>query len=132
MTLSMKSRTQDLSTHRWKERPILIFAKSDFDAKLTNQLEEFRLDMAGLKDRKIIVYQIFEEYYETGFIIGETQKVKSSLLNKYKSSSAQFEFMLIGLDGGIKYKSEKLVKNSTLFSIIDGMPMRKAELNKNN
>ena len=39
-----------------------------------------------------------------------------------------FEVVLIGLDGGIKLRQTKLVSLDKLFTLIDGMPMRRNEL----
>ena len=40
--------------------------------------------------------------------------------------------MLIGLDGGIKLEQIQILSAEKLFAIIDGMPMRKREIRKNN
>jgi len=39
-----------------------------------------------------------------------------------------FGLELIGLDGGVKYRSTSAVPLEELWTLIDGMPMRRAEL----
>ena len=41
-----------------------------------------------------------------------------------------FEVVLIGLDGGVKLRKESPLSKEDLYAIIDGMPMRRAELNR--
>jgi len=36
-----------------------------------------------------------------------------------------YEAVLIGLDGGVKWRSSEAVSAQTLFSVIDAMPMRR-------
>jgi len=50
---------------------------------------------------------------------------------KYKIPKNQFTIILIGLDGGEKLRQTKPLDTTTLFAIIDGMPMRRQELKKN-
>lgn len=39
-----------------------------------------------------------------------------------------FEILLIGLDGGVKLRQDKVIDAETLFARIDAMPMRRQEL----
>ena len=54
---------------------------------------------------------------------------KSSLFEKY-SENGQFEVILIGLDGGVKLRKSELLSSEELFTVIDGMPMRRAEIRR--
>lgn len=42
--------------------------------------------------------------------------------------SSLFTFVLIGKDGGEKFRSEKLVDHKQLFGLVDAMPMRRYEM----
>ncbi|MEQ8572712.1 DUF4174 domain-containing protein [Fulvivirga sp.] len=132
MTLNLSAKAQELDTHRWKNRVLLIFAENDNNPTLSDQLKALNSDIEGLKERKLIVYQIFPTHYKTGHTHShETIKPDESLFKKYDTSSDPFKVILIGLDGGVKYEKYGLLKNSALFEIIDGMPMRKSEISKN-
>ena len=39
-----------------------------------------------------------------------------------------FRIVLVGKDGGIKLEQEEVLDPETLFSLIDGMPMRRNEM----
>lgn len=130
MTLSTNA--QELDAHRWENRVLLVITENDNDPTLSKQLKELNSDIEGLKERKLIIYQVFPAYYKSGFA-NNAKVIKSdeSLFKKYNTSSDQFKVVLIGLDDSVKYEKSGLLKNTALFSIIDGMPMRKAELNNN-
>lgn len=44
---------------------------------------------------------------------------------------SDFRVLLIGLDGGKKLDQTKMLSVKKLFNIIDSMPMRQAEIQKN-
>ena len=48
------------------------------------------------------------------------------------TADTAFEVILIGLDGGEKLRQTKVLETDKLFAIIDGMPMRRSEIIKNN
>ncbi len=56
---------------------------------------------------------------------------ESPLFKKYSVDTARFTVVLIGKDGLEKYRTNKLMNTDQLFSIIDAMPMRQREMNKN-
>lgn len=54
---------------------------------------------------------------------------KQDLYKKYKvAASEPFVLVLVGKDGGEKYRSSRPVLPSAIFDIIDAMPMRQAEM----
>ena len=59
-------------------------------------------------------------------------KAGSTLLSTYAVAPNQFTIILIGKDGGEKFRSLKPETTETLFAIIDAMPMRKSEMKKKN
>ena len=63
-------------------------------------------------------------------IVSESKN--SALLKRYKIMPDKFTFVLIGKDGGEKFRSSKTVDLQRLFSLIDGMPMRKDEMRQRN
>ncbi len=44
--------------------------------------------------------------------------------------AAAFRIRLVGKDGGVKLDQSTLVEVPTLFSLIDAMPMRQAEMSR--
>ena len=49
----------------------------------------------------------------------------------HNSKNKPFKVVLIGLDGTIKYTKNSPISAKNLFTIIDGMPMRRSKMNTN-
>lgn len=47
---------------------------------------------------------------------------------KFKNEKASFKVLLIGLDGGTKLELTNYLSTEKLFTIIEGVPMRKRKL----
>lgn len=74
-------------------------------------------DSTGIAERDIEITQVKED---------------SNLLSQFGVASNQFTIILIGKDGGEKFRSLKPETTETLFATIDAMPMRKSEMKKKN
>ena len=120
---------QDLSKHQWKDRLILIIASKN-NQKFQQQHKELQKEREGLKERKLVIYQILPEKYKTGFKEKNWKKY-AELFEAYNGKKSDFRVLLIGLDGGKKLDQTKMLSVKKLFNIIDSMPMRQAEIQKN-
>ena len=99
-------------------RKIILFAYADDDKSLKKQLEILNSDPKGLAERDLkISVKIWAK--DTGITH-----------QKFKITKNQFAFILIGNDGGEKYRSFTIVAKQKLYSIIDAMPMRRYEMKK--
>ncbi|MEM7422435.1 MAG: DUF4174 domain-containing protein [Pseudomonadota bacterium] len=101
----------DIENHLWESRPILIFADQN-DPRLAEQLARFGADQHELDERNNVVIVDNEG--------------TSALRSRFKPSS--FTVVLIGKDGGEKFRSNDLVEPDTLHALIDTMPMRRREM----
>ena len=126
----MNLNAQDLSKHQWKDRLVLIIAEDENNKTFQQQLTELQKHQQGLKERKLVIYQILPEKYTTGFE-EENWKTSSELFQKYKAEKSDFRVILIGLDGGEKLDQTEILSAEKLFNTIDSMPMRQAEMRKN-
>lgn len=125
----LTAQSQDLRKHRWEDRIVLLISDSLDSDILKQQLQLFQQAEKALKERKIVVYQISSSRVKKG--INKSSAVSNGALYKrYKKSDAPFEVVLIGLDGGVKLRKERIVKPPELFELIDRMPMRRAEMYK--
>ena len=100
-----------------EKRHILLFSNIDGAEILDRQREELDKHNAGIKERDIVVksYISFSE--------------NEDVWHKWKVDKNQpFTFILVGKDGGEKYRSNKMVSHQELFGKIDAMPMRKSEM----
>ncbi len=126
----MNLNAQDLSKHQWKDRLVLIIAEDDDNEKFQKQLAELQNDQTGLKDRKLVIYQILPKKYNTGFK-KKTWENSTELYKKHKAEDSEFRVVLIGLDGGEKLVQTEVLSTKKLFNTIDSMPIRQSEMRKN-
>lgn len=111
----------DLSPYRWKQRILIIFAPDAsheacriFDESLTRRTED-------VLDRDLIVFRVFED--------DEGDEGKD-LRERFSPKPGGFTLILIGKDGGVKLRRENGADLQDIFDLIDGMPMRKAEIRR--
>ncbi|KOH44067.1 DUF4174 domain-containing protein [Sunxiuqinia dokdonensis] len=65
---------QDLSKHQWENRLVLLLSDHENNTTFQAQLEEFRKDLTGLDERKLIVYQVMPGAYRIGLDDGDAKK----------------------------------------------------------
>ena len=129
MLTSCIGASQDLSSHRWENRLLLILVENTDKQEYQDQIAELSLEVDGVEDRKLLVYTIKPNEYATG-LKKLAWTPTDDLYATYKKLEGEFEVILIGLDGGIKLRQAELLKNDKLFAFIDAMPMRRNELRK--
>ncbi|MEM0990908.1 MAG: DUF4174 domain-containing protein [Pseudomonadota bacterium] len=100
-----------LAPFRLEYRPIVIFADPD-DPRLDQQLDMLEAAEPELIDRDNIV-------------VLDTSP-GSALRDRF--SPGEFTVILVGLDGGEKFRSDGVVQPGDLNALIDTMPMRRNEL----
>ena len=99
-------------------REVILLASHKEDPKYIHQLQVLKADEKGLAERDI---KLSTYFFDEGL-----PKDKLRLIAKPNT----FTFILIGKDGGEKYRSYQLTSLSKLYKIIDVMPMRRAEMGK--
>lgn len=116
---------QDLGKHEWKDRVFIIASKKA--EELNSQTKILQKDKDGLKKRKLKVYKVLPIKYSEGL---ENQNWINDQLfyEKVKRKKNDFEVILIGLDGGVKLRQTEMISLKKLFTLIDGMPMRRREI----
>jgi len=121
---------QDLKTHRWENRILLIHSTNQNSETYQKQLAILQKNESGLKERKLLIYQLKGEEYQTGITFtNKWKKIEhQSIKDIQKNIDADFEVILIGLDGRIKLSQNSILSSNNLFSLIDGMPMRRQEI----
>ncbi len=120
--------TIDLSTYQWKSRLLLVFAPSEDDAPYRDLRKELRDQEDKIIDRDLLVFHVFEDG-ESWF--GDSLIDKQSaaqLRDRFSVTPGQFVVVLIGKDGGEKFREPNKVDMAEIFSLIDSMPMRQREM----
>ena len=127
----MNSQSQDLSSHQWEDRLVLILAEDTSDEIYQNQIKELYSDKPGLKARKLVIYSALPKKYKRDDRLEEGWFESGELYTYYKKTDGPFEILLIGLDGGVKLRQSEFVSIKDLFGRIDQMPMRRREVGFN-
>ena len=120
---------QNLETHRWQDRLVVVMAPDMDDPSYLEQMDILRQDTAGLAERRLVIYTATPATYMTGLRPGPMEK-SEKLYREYKRLRTTFEVVLIGLDGGVKLRQGTPLSLQELFSTIDAMPMRRQELRR--
>lgn len=123
-----------LSEYQWNQRVLLIFSgEQDRGGLYPQQMAELLTHQAELKERDLIFFQLMKDDGSgpgIGFNVPRIFSEQIALLRDYYSVSPQeFTIILVGKDGGEKLrKRNQVLSTQELFSIIDGMPMRRQEI----
>lgn len=120
--------SQDLSQYRWQNRLIVLQASAEGEDICQQQLQVLEEDVEGLMERKLIVVQLAESESRIHLPKPLPLELNEKDQKRFRASGKPFSFILIGLDGGVKLRSHELVSREYLYALIDGMPMRRAEL----
>lgn len=111
-----------LSQFEWKNRVLLIFG--DFgDVSCERQIDVIERQSAELADRDMVVLHVSGNDVRT--IYGAASPMDGARLRAEAGvSDDAFQTILVGKDGGVKLRSEKVVSDLEMFGLIDRMPMR--------
>lgn len=117
-----------MSDFVWQNRPLLLFAPSEGDARLQQTKRELELRQCDLNDRDMLIGIITEQ----GQSRLNNQPISKSraeeLRDRYRIEPGQFAAILIGKDGGEKERVDTVPDLDSIFALIDGMPMRQDEM----
>lgn len=127
-----KVTAQDLNAYKWKNRILFVMANNKDGEKLQQQIEVFNQNVAGLKERNLVIYLITPNEIAKYNNQTLTWKKSKGLFEAYKLKDTEMELILIGLDGQIKHRKYNVTSALEIFVIIDGMPLRQSELKNNN
>ena len=121
---------QNIEKHQWKHRVLLIFTDDKNADDFKDQIKVLSEEKKGLVERKLVIYQFTKNNFRADF--NEVWTSSNSLHRKYVNINDSFKVLLLGLDGGVKLEQNKVLSLEKLFTIIDGMPMRRSELKRKN
>lgn len=120
---------QSLEDYQWKNRILILMDATLKSNSLQAQLKEFTGQNEGLTERDLILFLITEDKVYSQH--GKALDMNSESVREQLGISDDFKgVLLLGKDGGIKLKEHFQVASKTVFDLIDGMPMRKAEMRK--
>jgi hypothetical protein len=118
-------KVDEISDLRWEYRIVLgVVENQDI---LTNSIEAWEDNKVEVKDRKIVCFITDGQHHYTSYQHPLDENIWKEVARMMDESNESFA--LIGLDGGVKARYEKL-DVSEIFSLIDTMPMRQQEIRR--
>ena len=113
----------------WEKRVLLVFAPDPGHAELRQQ--QALLDAAedGLLERDMTVIHAFADRRVS--VDGTPHAVGApSFYDRFAVAQGEFRVILVGKDGTVKLDRGSAVDADDLFALIDAMPMRRLEMQR--
>lgn len=111
-----------LGTLRGKNRVLVLYAPTAEHPEYVKQLRLLAGAKDGLDERDLVQITRTDENMDAG--------TRDYLRRELNVPAGAFHVLLIGKDGGVKYRSTKATAPEQLFETIDAMPMRQSEMRK--
>jgi Domain of unknown function (DUF4174) len=125
---AIKMSSFNLSSQKWKNRVLLVFAPSVDNRTYQQQMQLLQEHNNGFADRDLVLVQVLatDESYTNRQRIDESSAAK--LRESFGVDKENFRVILVGKDGGVKRSDATPVQATTIFEEIDAMPMRQQEM----
>ncbi len=128
LSFSMLSSHNPLAKYQWQNRLVLVFSTSSDTELYEAQTRAIEAMGDGWAERELVLFSIFPQSGNAGEVQLKPSEIQY-LRDRYQVSEQDFVVLLIGKDGGEKLRlRQKTLSQAQLFPLIDGMPMRKAEM----
>jgi len=129
LTLAPMLYAQNIADYQWKNRLIFLVDETMQTPAMRSQLNIFSTKVDELEERETLLFQLTPD----NVVLSNGEKSTLSPNDVYASLSVSKNFkglILVGKDGGVKLKNTFVVEADAVFSLIDGMPMRKSEIKR--
>ena len=117
----------DLGDYLWERRPLLLFAPTNQDPRLAQTLSRIEATRCEFVDRQMVLGVVVPEGSSTLDGQAMTAEEAQRLAERYAVDPNAFAAVLIGKDGGEKYRVDQVPELGIVYAVIDGMPMRSRE-----
>jgi hypothetical protein len=117
-----------LSDYRWKNRLVLTFSRQESSVDRLRQHKELLADKDGLLERDLLIFDFVQDKSVEELLHGRVFSSNDNIWRKFSDKDSPFLVVLIGKDGTMKLRRERVLSKNELFGIIDAMPMRRAEM----
>ncbi|MBD2358341.1 DUF4174 domain-containing protein [Tolypothrix sp. FACHB-123] len=124
----LKMSSFNLSSQKWQNRVLLIFAPSVDNHAYQQQMQLLQQHHSGLVDRDLVLVQVLatDTSYANGQLIDQSSV--ANLRDRFGVDKNNFRVILVGKDGGVKRQEATPVEVKAIFEQIDAMPMRQQEM----
>ena len=108
----------NLAELREKRRVLVIYAPPGTADKLLQQQKLVRAKKTGFDDRDVTLLVLHQP------------TENAEIAKRFQLSGKEFVVLLIGKDGGEKFRVKKVARPGVLFQLIDSMPLRQDEMQR--
>jgi hypothetical protein len=115
-----------MERYRWKNRVLVLFAPGDVP-ELAAQRDHLLRYEPHLAERAIVIFAVIGND-RIQAIHGDAPPADQvpGLRSEFRvAPDAPFTALLVGLDGGVKWRENRPAEQAELFGLIDSMPMRR-------
>ncbi|MCM8569455.1 DUF4174 domain-containing protein [Gramella jeungdoensis] len=124
--------SQNPADYKWENRAVVVFTDSANSEKFEAQRKELIADMKGFEERKLVLLHSTPGKFRRSLPVDSEWIENMEIHNEMLDKDSDFEVILIGLDGSVKLRQRELLEARYLFNLIDSMPIRQAEIKRNN
>lgn len=119
-----------LKEYRWKNRLVLVFGEGANSPSIKKKQALFTKVEQDREERQIKIIYVLPNICSVENPSSEIG-LNPNKVRDYFGVDENFEgVILVGKDGGEKYRKQGVVAPQQIFDLIDGMPMRQAEMKK--
>ncbi|SEH49334.1 protein of unknown function [Rhizobium tibeticum] len=124
---SAYSAIASLEQFQWRNRVLVVFA-DEKNARAARQENQLLANRDALQERDIVILKIAGGSVRVLFGAGENLDAAAIAGEVGDPTVGEFAAFLVGKDGTVKLKVSEPITRGELFAIIDGMPVRAAEV----
>ena len=117
-----------LQMYKMEKHLVLVFAPTAANAQWQKQQQFLKQAATEMTTRDLVALGILETQVRSSEPAAGILPSAKALRQHYQVNPTAFEVILIGKDGGEKYRTQDVINPSKIFQIIDSMPMRQQEI----
>ncbi|MBX7448919.1 DUF4174 domain-containing protein [Mycolicibacterium sp. 3033] len=117
-----------LGDYMWERRPLVVFSPTGDDPRLTETLRRIDDARCGFADRDMVLAVVVAGGSSTLDGAAMDLDEAARLRQRYDIAPGAFTVVLVGKDGGEKWRTDDVPDLKIVYSVIDGMPMRSREM----
>jgi hypothetical protein len=129
LATSAHAAPDDLGRYQWKSRVLVIFSAAS-SPQFDKQRQVIAAQQPALADRDLVVLVVDGKTVSPLFGNADGLRAEAVRADVEGPSGKSFQVVLVGKDGLVKLRQNSAVSGPQLFGLIDAMPMRAREIQK--
>lgn len=129
-TINLNGMGNPVRSHVWQKRVLIVSASSPTNIGYKRQNQLLERGKKGMKDREMVIYRLYSDHWLDPSNDLLSKEEADAIHREYNIEKGTFSVTLIGKDGGVKLKKTDIISPRELFQLIDSMPIRRNEIEK--